>query len=126
MPCRGCCNRVRWVPTVVACRCAGPLQPAILQHPLRAAIRSRTKCHAESKDMDWKVIEGRWNEYRAAAKRRWDKLSEAQLAGIRGNRAYLLKRVQEAYVLSAEEADRELAAWQQIQVDRLAPAANGP
>lgn len=76
--------------------------------------------------MDWEVIENRWNEYRAAAKRRWDKLSEAQLIGTRGNRGYLLKRVQEAYSLTAEEADRELAAWQQIQVDRLAPAANGP
>ena len=76
--------------------------------------------------MDWDVIESRWNEYRAAAKRQWDKLSEAQLSGTRGNRAYLLKRVQEAYSLTAEEADRQLAEWQKMQVDRLAPAANGP
>ena len=76
--------------------------------------------------MDWAVIEARWHEFRAAAKRRWDRLSEAQLAGIRGNRDYLLKRVQEAYALSAEEAEREVADWQRIQLDRLAPAANGP
>ena len=69
--------------------------------------------------MDWTVIEGRWNEYRAAAKRRWDRLSEAQLAGIRGNRAYLLKRVQEAYALSSEEAERQVADWQGVQIERL-------
>ena len=76
--------------------------------------------------MDWGVIESRWLEYKAAAKRRWDKLSEAQLNGTRGNRTYLLKRVQEAYALTAEEAEREIADWQGQQIDRLAPAANGP
>ena len=63
-------------------------------------------------DMDWSSIQSRWNEYKFAAKRRWDKLSEQQLQGTRGQRAYLLKRVQEAYSLTGEEAERELAAWQ--------------
>jgi uncharacterized protein YjbJ (UPF0337 family) len=76
--------------------------------------------------MDWTVIESRWHEYKAAAKQRWDKLSEAQLSGTRGNRDYLLKRVQEAYALSREEAERQLADWQQRQFDRHARAANGP
>ena len=76
--------------------------------------------------MEWAVIEARWQEYRAAAKRRWDRLSEAQLAGIRGKREYLLKRVQEAYALSSEEAERQVADWQRTQFDRLTPAANGP
>ena len=76
--------------------------------------------------MEWSVIESRWHEYRAAAKRQWDKLSEGQLNGTRGNREYLLKRVQEAYALSREEADRQLAEWQARQFDRLARAANGP
>jgi len=76
--------------------------------------------------MDWSTIEARWNEFRASAKREWDKLSEAQLSGTRGNRGYVLKRVQEAYGLSAEEAERQVAGWQGRQVDRLAPAGNGP
>ena len=62
--------------------------------------------------MDWSSIQGRWDEYKVAAKRRWDKLSEQQLHGTRGHRGYLLKRVQEAYSLTTDEADRELAAWQ--------------
>jgi hypothetical protein len=62
--------------------------------------------------MDWKTIQGRWGEYKFAAKRRWDRLTEQQLHGTRGERQYLLKRVQEAYSLSGEDAEREVAAWQ--------------
>jgi len=76
--------------------------------------------------MEWNVIESRWHEYRAAAKRRWDKLSEAQLTGTRGNRGYLLKRVQEAYGLTSEEAERQVSDWQRSQFDRRAKAANTP
>ena len=76
--------------------------------------------------MDWGSIESRWHEYKAAAKRRWDKLSEAQFAGTRGNREYLVKRVQEAYALTCEEAERQVADWQEKQFDRRSPAANGP
>ena len=62
--------------------------------------------------MDWSTIQGGWDQYKFAAKRRWDKLSEQQLHGIRGHRTYLLKRVQEAYSLTSDEAERELSAWQ--------------
>jgi len=73
--------------------------------------------------MDWNVIESRWNEYKVAAKRRWDKLSEAQLTGTRGKREYLLKRVQEAYALTSQEAEREISTWQSTQFDRGTPPA---
>ena len=76
--------------------------------------------------MDWTLIEARWHEYRAAAKRRWDRLSEAQISGTRGNRGYLVKRVQEAYGLSGQEAERQVTDWQQEQFDRQSRAANGP
>ena len=99
------------------------LSPAIPQHFSRVAIEVQPK---GVKNMDWGLIESRWLEYKAAAKRRWDKLSEAQLSGTRGNRVYLLKRVQEAYGLTPEQAEREIADWQDSQIDRLAPAANGP
>lgn len=62
--------------------------------------------------MNWSTIQSRWGEYQVAAKRRWGKLSEQQLHGTRGQREYVLKRVQEAYSLTAEEAERELADWE--------------
>ena len=75
--------------------------------------------------MDWNTIEARWNEYRAAAKRQWDKLSEQQLRGTAGKREYVVRRVQEAYALTAQEAEQQVSTWQERQIDRLAPAANG-
>ena len=73
--------------------------------------------------MEWGVIQSRWQEYKVAAKQRWNKLSEAQLTGTRGNRGFLLKRVQEAYDLSDKEAERQLADWQEQQLRRRSPAA---
>lgn len=73
--------------------------------------------------MDWRIIESRWDEYEAAAKRQWNKLSEGQLNGTRGNRQYLLRRVQEAYGLTSIEAEHQVAGWQARQIDRHAPAA---
>jgi uncharacterized protein YjbJ (UPF0337 family) len=61
--------------------------------------------------MDWIRIQERWDRYKFAAKRRWDRLSEEQLHGTRGQRQYLLKRVQEAYSLTHEQAEREISAW---------------
>ena len=76
--------------------------------------------------MDWLIIETRWREYKSSAKREWGKLSEEQLSGTRGNRVYLVKRVQEAYGVTAQEAERQVAGWQDRQYDRLARSANGP
>jgi uncharacterized protein YjbJ (UPF0337 family) len=74
--------------------------------------------------MDWTVIEARWPEYKAGAKRQWDKLSEQQLRGTGGKREYVLRRVQEAYALTREEAERQLSDWQARQVEGLARAAS--
>ena len=62
--------------------------------------------------MDWSTIEGRWTEFKASAKQQWDKLSEEQITGTGGKRAYLAGRVQEAYSLSKEEAHRQISEWQ--------------
>lgn len=62
--------------------------------------------------MSWSAIQANWEAYKAAAKRYWDRLSEQQLEGMRGNREYLSKRVQEAYSITPEEAERQIVAWQ--------------
>ena len=67
--------------------------------------------------MDWIRIQEGWNQYKVSAKRRWDKLSEQQLHGTRGQRQYLVKRVQEAYALNHEQAEREISAWQAQLMD---------
>jgi uncharacterized protein YjbJ (UPF0337 family) len=68
--------------------------------------------------MEWTTIEARWPEYRVAAKLQWGKLSEEQIARTRGNREYLAKRVQEAYGMSSDDAERQINDWQARQVER--------
>ena len=72
--------------------------------------------------MEWGIIESRWHEYKAAAKRRWDKLSEAQISNTRGNREYLLKRVQEAYAIGRDEAEKQLNDWESHQQELDKPS----
>ena len=61
--------------------------------------------------MNWDQIEGDWQRFKHAAKQRWDRLGEQQLDAIKGRRSLLAARVKEAYSLSDEDAERELA-WQ--------------
>ncbi|HEU4352111.1 MAG TPA: general stress protein CsbD [Burkholderiales bacterium] len=70
--------------------------------------------------MDWITIQTGWDEYKVAAKLQWDKLSEQQLHGTRGNREYLLRRVQEAYSLSREDAERQISEWLMKQAEKRA------
>jgi uncharacterized protein YjbJ (UPF0337 family) len=62
--------------------------------------------------MIWDRIEADWERFRHAAKRRWDRLGEQQLHAIRGRRFLLAARMREAYGISSEEAERQIADWQ--------------
>jgi uncharacterized protein YjbJ (UPF0337 family) len=74
--------------------------------------------------MNWSSIEGGWNDFKASAKQQWSKLSDDQIAGTMGKREQLSSRVQEAYALSKEDAERQISDWQSKQVEKQAPAAN--
>ena len=76
--------------------------------------------------MNWSTIQEGWNQYKVSAKQQWDKLSEEQIAGTQGKREYLASRVQEAYSVNKEEAERQIMDWQSKQrpSEQQAPAAN--
>ena len=73
--------------------------------------------------MNWSNIETGWNDYKANAKRQWSKLSDQQLNDTRGKRENLVSKVQEAYALSKEDADRQISEWQSKQMQKQTPAA---
>ena len=79
--------------------------------------------------MNWNTIETGWTQYTANAKQQWSKLSEEQLANTQGKREHLASRVQEAYSLTKEDAERQVSDWQakqpefQKQDEKQAPAA---
>ena len=62
--------------------------------------------------MIWDRIESDWERFRHAAKRRWDRLGEQQLHAIKGRRYVLAARMKEAYGISSQEAERQIADWQ--------------
>lgn len=70
---------------------------------------------------NWSTIENGWKDYKAAAKQQWSKLSDEQLDDTMGKRDQLSSRVQEAYAVSREDAERQIPDWQGKQAQ--APAA---
>lgn len=61
--------------------------------------------------MDWYQIERDWQRYRFSAKRRWDRLSENELKQINGKRDDLCAKIQQAYGISRQEAELQIAEW---------------
>ena len=63
-------------------------------------------------ELDWGAIQADWSQFKAQAKRRWDRIGEQQLHAIGGRRVLLAARVKEAYGLSNEDTERQLTDWQ--------------
>lgn len=68
--------------------------------------------------MDWNQIEGSWDKYVASAKTQWAKLSEEQLKATRGRQDVLSARVREAYGLTRQQSDLQIAEWSSRQSSR--------
>jgi uncharacterized protein YjbJ (UPF0337 family) len=61
--------------------------------------------------MEWKKIEEHWKDVKGPAKKQWEKLSEADLEQIGGNKDRLVAKVREKYGMSAQDAE--------LRVDRF-------
>jgi len=61
--------------------------------------------------MNWERIERNWSEYKLNARTRWSRLSRDELDRIAGNPEKLVDGICEAYGMSADEAQLQLAAW---------------
>lgn len=79
--------------------------------------------------MDWERISTNWPHWRDRVRERWGRLSEVELTTIAGRREMLSARIQEAYGLSGEEADRQLRNWERNlsidELDTMTPRING-
>lgn len=62
--------------------------------------------------MNWDRIEGNWKQFKGNAKVQWGKLTDNQLDVIAGKRDSLAGKIQEAYGISKDEAEKQLAEWQ--------------
>jgi uncharacterized protein YjbJ (UPF0337 family) len=75
----------------------------------------RAPHRTEGTHMNWDRIEGNWKQVKGAAKEQWGKLTDDQLDVIGGKRERLAGKIQELYGVSKDEAEKQLAAWQQMQ-----------
>lgn len=65
--------------------------------------------------MNWESIKGNWTQLRGRVRMQWGKLTDDQLDVIEGRRDVLLGKLQEAYGVTEDEADRQVQAWEDEQ-----------
>jgi len=62
--------------------------------------------------MNWDRIEGNWRKFKGKAKQEWGRLTDDQLDVIAGKRDQLLGTIQEQYGITREEAEKQIAAFE--------------
>jgi uncharacterized protein YjbJ (UPF0337 family) len=63
--------------------------------------------------MNWKEIEGRWNQITGQVKSKWGKLTDDDLAVVAGKRDQLIGKVQERYGIMKDDAEKQVDEWLQ-------------
>ncbi len=61
--------------------------------------------------MNWDQVEGKWKQYKGAMKEKWGKFTDSDLDVIAGKRDQLVGRIQEAYGMTKEQAQREVEEY---------------
>jgi uncharacterized protein YjbJ (UPF0337 family) len=61
--------------------------------------------------VDWNRIERDWQQFRHSAKRRWDRVSDNELRQINGKHDDLCAKIQQAYGISRQQAELQIADW---------------
>ena len=62
--------------------------------------------------MNWDRIEGNWKQLKGKVQQQWGKLTDDDLDMIGGEREMLSGRIQEAYGISRDEAERQVKRWE--------------
>jgi len=70
-------------------------------------------------------IKGRWNQFRGRLKEEWGRLTDDDLATVRGRRERLIGRIQELYGIARGKVERQLARLERV-LDEDRPAIRAP
>jgi uncharacterized protein YjbJ (UPF0337 family) len=65
--------------------------------------------------MNWDRVEGNWKTFKGQVKQQWGKLTDDDLDVIAGRREELVGRIQNAYGMSRDDADRQIREWEKNQ-----------
>jgi uncharacterized protein YjbJ (UPF0337 family) len=72
--------------------------------------------------MNWDRVQGNWKHLKGSVREKWSKLTDDHLNAINGRREILAGKLQEAYGIGKEEAERQIGDWQRS----VGAAANEP
>ena len=67
--------------------------------------------------MNWDIAEGNWKQFKGKVKTQWGKLTDDHLDQISGKRQELSGRIQEAYGVSKDEAEKQIKAFEDSNRD---------
>lgn len=71
--------------------------------------------------MNWDIAAGNWKQFKGKVKTQWGKLTDDQLDVIAGKRVELAGKIQEAYGISKDEAEKQIKQFEDMNKDE-APA----
>lgn len=61
--------------------------------------------------MNWENVQGKWTEFKGAAREKWGELTDDELEQARGDREKLMGKIQQRYGKTKEEAKEEVDRW---------------
>jgi uncharacterized protein YjbJ (UPF0337 family) len=61
------------------------------------------------------ILKGQWRQLRGRVRRRWRKITDDDLAQIKGDHVVLTGKIQERHGRSREEAEHELDRWLELE-----------
>ncbi|WDZ97145.1 CsbD family protein [Herbaspirillum sp. WKF16] len=67
--------------------------------------------------MNWDIVEGNWKQFKGKAKEQWGKLTDDDLDVIAGKRDQLAGRIQEAYGVNKDEAEKQIRDFEKRNED---------
>jgi uncharacterized protein YjbJ (UPF0337 family) len=71
--------------------------------------------------MDWDRIEKNWQQVKQKIKEKWERLSNADLDAINGQRERLEDKIHEHYGFASDHVRKEVDDWLQWQTKQLHP-----
>jgi uncharacterized protein YjbJ (UPF0337 family) len=58
--------------------------------------------------MNWDIVKGNWKQFRGEVQAQWGKLTDDHLDVISGKRIELAGKIQEAYGITKDEAEKQI------------------
>lgn len=67
--------------------------------------------------MNWNIVEGNWKQFKGMVKARWGKLTDQHLDVIAGKRDQLSGKIEEAYGVTKDEAEKQIKEFEDRNKD---------